>query len=349
MDFALTRAVLDGGLAARAFPAVSIEVGRASGPLWRWAAGHLTYAPDAPPATTDTIFDLASLTKVIATASFVMRHVTRGTLRLDAPVADYLPSWRDDEHRAVTIRHLLDHSSGLPAHARLWDRCRDLAEYELAIHALGLERRPGVKPVYSDLGFITAGAVLERSGVPLDREMRDLAAALDVSTLRYRPLPAWGIRTAPTEFDPWRNRLLQGEVHDENAAALDGVAGHAGLFGTAADVGVFARTVLQPFVEPTVLGDPPLMTRMASETGVPESSRALAWDVMRPTSSCGRRLSPNAIGHTGFSGTSLWIDRDRDLYVVLLTNRVHPSRSNEALLPIRPRVHDAVVEDCGRT
>jgi CubicO group peptidase (beta-lactamase class C family) len=160
-------------------------------------------------------------------------------------------------------------------------------------------------------------------------------------------LQAWESRIAPTEFDPWRNRLLQGEVHDENAAALDGVAAHAGLFGTAADVGVFARTVLRTFIEPTVLADPPLMARMANVTDVPDSSRALGWDTMRPTSSCGRRLSPTAIGHTGFTGTSLWIDRDQDLYVVLLTNRVHPSRSNEALLSIRPRVHEAVVEDCG--
>jgi CubicO group peptidase (beta-lactamase class C family) len=139
--------------------------------------------------------------------------------------------------------------------------------------------------------------------------------------------------------------MLVGEVHDENAAALGGVAGHAGLFGTVAAVGQFAALVLRTFEATTALASPALMRVFATKTGVTGSSRALGWDTMLPTSSCGTRLSPSAIGHTGFTGTSLWIDPDRDLYVAFLTNRVHPTRQNEALARLRPRVHDAVIAD----
>jgi CubicO group peptidase (beta-lactamase class C family) len=149
---------------------------------------------------------------------------------------------------------------------------------------------------------------------------------------------------APTEHDDWRGRDLVGEVHDENAAALGGVAGHAGLFGTAASVGAYARLVLRAFTEKTTLGDPELMRRFSSRTRVPGSSRALGWDTMLPTSSCGTRLSASSIGHAGFTGTTLWIDHERDLYVVLLTNRVHPTRENTKLTAIRPQVHDAIIE-----
>ena len=144
--------------------------------------------------------------------------------------------------------------------------------------------------------------------------------------------------------------MIHGEVHDENARALGGVAGHAGLFGTAGDVGAFARLVLRTFHEPTGMGTPSLMRTFAARCQVPASSRALGWDTMRPTSSCGSLLSADAIGHTGFTGTSLWIDHARDLYVVLLTNRVHPTRTNDAHLSLRPRVHDAIVTafDAGR-
>lgn len=343
-DFALTRSVLAAGLAARAFPAATIMVGRASGPLWTHACGRLTYDADAPACTADTLFDLASLTKVIATTSFALHHVASGRLDLAAPVGVYLPKWTDTP-ATVQVRHLLDHSSGFPAHGRLWESTRGRGEYEAAIRAVVLDRAPGEASVYSDLGFILLGFILEHIGGPLDEQMRALAARLDLSELGYQPPVDLNPRIAPTEFDPWRNRLLIGEVHDENAAALDGVAGHAGLFGPVAAVGTFAATVLQSFRAETAVATPPLMSLFASRTGVPGSSRALGWDTMLPTSSCGTRFSPRAIGHTGFTGTSLWIDPERDLYVALLSNRVHPTRANEALRALRPRVHDAVVED----
>lgn len=347
MDLPLTRAVLDAGLAERAFPAAAVEVGRIAGPMWRAAVGRLRYEPDAPPCTLDTIFDLASLTKVIATTSIAMRLCEAGTLDLEAPVWRYLPAWRDDRHARVRVRHLLDHSSGLPAHERLWERARGRADFESAIHACAMDRAPGEAAVYSDLGFMILGFILEdQAGAPLDDQMRELAGAIDAPTLGYRPPLSSRSVIAPTEFDPWRDRLLVGEVHDENAAALDGVAGHAGVFGTAGDVGAFARAVLRTFVQaPRALASASLMRAFATRSAVPGSSRALGWDTMLPTSSCGRRLSSAAIGHTGFTGTSLWIDPERDLYVVLLTNRVHPTRRNDGIRAVRSRLHDAVVDD----
>jgi CubicO group peptidase (beta-lactamase class C family) len=160
----------------------------------------------------------------------------------------------------------------------------------------------------------------------------------------FNPPRAWRSRCAPTEIDAWRGRMLAGEVHDENCWALGGAAGHAGLFGTAAAVGSFARAVLGTLAGDSILSQPATMRTFVQRGDVPGSSRALGWDTMLPTSSCGTRMSPTAIGHTGFTGTSLWIDWERDVYVVLLTNRVHPTRENQAIRDIRPRVHDAIMD-----
>jgi CubicO group peptidase (beta-lactamase class C family) len=215
---------------------------------------------------------------------------------------------------------------------------------EAAIGAAALDRPPGTAAVYSDLGFILLGLMLERlGGARLDDQFEPIARACG-PTLGFSPPAAWRERIAPTEFDPWRGRLLRGEVHDENAAVLEGVAGHAGLFGTAAEVGAFARLALATFRTPTIVGTPDTMRTFAARSSVPGSSRALGWDTMLPTSSCGTRMSASAIGHTGFTGPSLWIDVERDLYLVLLTNRVHPTRDNVRLRALRPRIHDAIVD-----
>jgi CubicO group peptidase (beta-lactamase class C family) len=319
-----------------------VSVGGRSGARWQEAFGQLTYGEGAPACTPSTIFDLASLTKVIATASLAMAHVGGGRLDLGAPVADWLPAWKSDARRAVTIRDLLDHSSGLPARLSGWLQTAGRAGFEQLIAATPLERPPGSAAVYSDVGFILLGLLLEKvGGGPLDRQFAGLFGRL-LDPIQYRPMAHLYERTAPTEFDPWRGRMLCGEVHDENAAAIGGVAGHAGLFGTAEAVGTFARLVLKTFDEPTVLGTPDLMRTFAARSAAPQSSRALGWDTALPTSSSGRRMSQTAIGHTGFTGTSLWIDEARDVYAVLLTNRVHPTRANEKLLPLRAVFHDAL-------
>jgi CubicO group peptidase (beta-lactamase class C family) len=189
----------------------------------------------------------------------------------------------------------------------------------------------------------TAGAI--DPATFLAAQFRRISSYLTQEPLTFNPPRDWRPRTAPTEHDTWRGRTLVGEVHDENAWALGGAAGHAGLFGTAAAAGSFARAALHTLSGTGVLARPETLRRFIVRTEVPGSSRALAWDTMLPTSSCGTRMSPTAIGHTGFTGTSLWIDWERDLYIVLLTNRVHPTRENQLIRGIRPRFHDAVMAE----
>ena len=343
-SLAAPEAILAEGVRGGAFPAAVVEVGSSSATLWRQAFGSLSRAPDAPPATIGTVFDLASLTKVIATTTLAMQAVDRRLLDPDAPLTRWLADWRGADRAAVSVTDLLEHAAGLTAHLPFFRDCRGRAEFERAISTLPLEYAPRSASVYSDLGFILLGFILEEVyGVTLEAAFRAVAEQHDWGELRYRPPAAWCGRTAPTEVDAWRGRLLIGEVHDENAWALGGVAGHAGLFGTVAAVGRFARTIAAGFRDRPSIVRTELLRRFMTRSDVPGSSRALGWDTMLPTSSCGTRMSQAAVGHTGFTGTSLWIDPQADVYVVLLTNRVHPTRANEAILRVRPALHDAVL------
>ena len=351
MTFDRARAVLRAALDAGAFPAAAVEVGTADTVLWREAFGRLTFASDAPATREDTIFDLASLTKVLSTTALVMRHVEQRRFALDDPVAMFLESWRGIDRQTVTVRDLLAHCSGLTAYLPFFRDHRGRAEYEHAIGTLPLEYQPRTRSIYSDLGFILLAFIVEdRADTPLETQFDglrdDIGRDIDI---RFKPGAEWSPRTAPTEQDPWRGRLLVGDVHDENAWALGGAAGHAGLFGTVAAVGAFAAHHLR-----MLRGDPGVFDRATVETfisrrrEIPGSSRALGWDTMLTSSSCGTRLSPRAFGHTGFTGTSLWIDPDRGVYAALLTNRVHPTRDNEAIRKVRPAWHDAVIQDIER-
>lgn len=348
-DFAGVDDLLADAVSSGVAPAVVLEVGRAAGAIRRSAFGRLTYEPDASAATNETVFDLASLTKVISTTTLVMRAADAGALRLEEPVRGFIAQWRGADRDHVTIRDLLAHCSGLTAYLPFFRDCRGRAEFESAICALPLEYAPRSRAIYSDLGFMLLAFILQDTLTrPLDRLFDDVRGLFSQAPLRFNPPQDWRPRTAPTEVDPWRGRLLQGEVHDENAYALGGVAGHAGLFGTAEAVGDFGRAILAAFN-----GDTPLVRRDTMRlfarrtTDVPDSSRALGWDTMLPTSSCGTRLSSRAVGHTGFTGTSLWVDPGRDLYIVLLSNRVHPTRENGQLKDLRGRIHDAVVDALG--
>lgn len=348
-DFAPVTALLQAAHEQHAFPAAAIEVGRTRGVIWQAASGRLTYDPGAAATAIDTLFDLASLTKVIATTPLVMRLVADRRLLLNAPLWRFLPGWNTPERAEVRILDLLEHSAGLQSWAALYAGAHTPAQFADAIAALPLEYRPRSRSIYSDLGFLLLGFVVAETGRrALDEQFADL---LGGDALRFNPPRGLADRVAPTEDDRhWRGRLLVGEVHDENAAALGGVAGHAGLFGSAPAVGAFARRILQTLRAPTTLGEPWLLRRFLAGSPVRGSSRALGWDLMRPTSSCGARLSRSAFGHTGFTGTSLWIDPVNDLYVVLLTNRVHPQRpadGNDLLKRVRPAVHDAVVAAVG--
>ncbi len=355
------------------FPAAVIEVGTATRSLWRQAFGRLHVEAGAPATLPDTIFDLASLTKVLATTALAMQQVERGAIALDDRVGAHIAAWLGSDREHVTIRDLLEHCSGLAAHAPLYRDYEPLSSssvglyrpanttehvpltpgqmrdrFEAAICRLPLDYAPRKRSDYSDLGFMLLGFILEgNAGLPARFDaMRSQMGS--VEDLQFTPPTKWMPRTAPTEFDAWRGRPLVGEVHDENAAALHGAAGHAGLFGTAAACGEHARHLLQildgrvgAFRRATL---DTFLTRTAQ---VPGSSRALGWDTMLPSSSCGSRMSSQAFGHTGFTGTSLWIDPERGVYVALLTNRVHPTRANDSIRHVRPAVHNAVMDALG--
>jgi len=342
---AAARVVTD-AVTAGAFPGACVEVGRGAAPLWRQSFGRLSNEADAVAVTVDTVYDLASLTKVLATTPVVMQLVRDGCVGLDDPVDRWLPLWRGPDREHVTVEDLLAHASGLTPHLPFYRDHAGRAEFERAICTLPLEYEPRSRAVYSDLGFMLLAFLAESAAaVPFEQLVGRLLGSLGEPVPLFRPDQATRARCAPTGVDPWRGRLLVGEVNDQNAWALGGVAGHAGLFGRAAAVGTCARAMLRGLRGAgTPLGPPALLARFARRTRVPGSSRALGWDTMLPTSSCGTRLSGTAIGHTGFTGTSLWIDWEADAYVVLLSNRVHPTADNDAILEVRPAFHDAAAQ-----
>lgn len=347
-QFQEPRRILSAAVIHRAFPAAVVEVGTRDRLLWSEAFGTLTWEPDAAPADRATIFDLASLTKVIATTTLAMRLVDVGHLGLDEPIRARIADWRGLDREDVVLRDLLAHCSGLTAWLPLFRDHSGRAEIQRTISTLALEYAPRSRAIYSDLGFMVAGFIVEDGGgAPLRHQFQRLMERVVPAGdhLAFDVPAALRARTAPTEVDPWRGRLLAGEVHDENAWALGGAAGHAGLFGTTRAVGAFAQMMLSALQgEATAwLAEPAIINQFVTPSPIPGSSRALGWDTMRPTSSCGTLMSASAIGHTGFTGTSLWIDPSRGIYVVLLTNRVHPSRSNDRIREVRPALHDAVM------
>ena len=343
--FAAARHVLQEAIAARAFPAAVIEVGDAHQPLWRESFGRLTFDADAAATRDDTVFDLASLTKVLATTPLVMLQVERGVLSLDDPLTQHIPGWRDEGPVVVTIRDLLSHAAGLAAHAPFYLDHQGGDAFESAILGTPREYEPRSKSVYSDLGFMLLGFILDRIA-PLATQFDTLRVHMgNIQDLQFMPPALWKPRTAPTRVDPWRQRLLTGEVDDDNAWALGGAAGHAGVFGVVGSVGEYARHLMQVLDGRTgAFTQATAETFVARRTEIPGSSRALGWDTMLPTSSCGTRMSPRAFGHVGFTGTSLWIDPDRSIYVALLTNRVHPTPDNNAIAQVRPALHDAIID-----
>jgi len=346
---AAARRVIEDARHARTFPAASFDVGSSDSPIWAGAIGTLTFDAGAQPASVETPFDLASLTKAIATTSVVMALVQAGALRLDEPVSASFVDWRGADRDGVTVRDLLEHASGLPA--RLVDAPpATRREFEHEISTIPLEYPPRSASLYSDLGFILLGLLAsDRGGAALAEQFDRITVRQPDRDILTFNLPAdrraHTARTRPMDQDPRRGRLLAGEVHDNYAAALGGAAGHAGLFGTAPAVGAFARAILRaargapgaptPFT-------PALVKEFTARTTVPGSSRALGWDTMLPTSSCGTRMSREAFGHVGFTGTSLWIDPARDRYFVLLTNRVCGGGTLEEMRTVRRAFHDAL-------
>ena len=314
--------------------------------------GHFTYDANSPAVHADTIFDLASVTKVIATTAMTMLLYERGLLDLNAPVFELLPEFvsnltsnQSNERRRVTTRMLLAHSSGLPAYLKLFETTRTREELFGAACATPLVAPPGTKADYSDIGFILLGRTLER----LARESldtfcrREIFSPLNMQQTMFNPPQGLRVTIPPTEDDrTFRLRIIEGEVNDENAFVMAGVSGHAGLFAPAIDVARFAECMLRrgaPILRPATIE---LFTRR--EASPPGTSRALGWDTPSAPSSSGRNFSSRSFGHLGYTGTSLWIDPQRQLSITLLTNRTWPDRSSQQIKVVRPLIHDAIFE-----
>lgn len=340
IDSLLRDAIADG-----VAPGAAVAVGRRGRLVHLQGYGRIdTDSTSARVSPDSTLFDLASLTKVVATTTAAMILEEEGHLDLDRPARDHLPALDDSAKAAITPRLLLVHRAGLEAFAPLYQDHRGRAEYLDAINQRPLTSAPGERTVYSDWDFVLLQLLVERlSGVGLDRlTAQRVFEPLGMTQTGFNPSPEVRHRVAPTEVQEWRGGKVHGEVHDENAWALGGVAGHAGLFSTARDLAVFAQMLLNggEYAGARVLG-PATIARWTARQGL-ASSRALGWDTPSPGSSAGRYFSPRSFGHTGFTGTSMWMDPERDLFVVLLTNRVNPTRDNHRIGPLRRALADLV-------
>jgi CubicO group peptidase (beta-lactamase class C family) len=346
--FAMVREAIE----QRAFPAAALAVTHRGSLIALRGFGRFTYSDDAPLVQPDTIFDLASVTKIVATTAVAMLLYERGQLPLDIPLGHFLPDFvaRAPRHQqatreAVTLRMLLAHSSGLPAYEKLFELAGSRDELVRAALTTRLATAPGTHTEYSDVGFLLLGEVLTRqSGLALDLFTRqEVCTPLGMTQTQFNPPPEWKPRIPPTEDDrTFRKRIIQGEVNDENASVMGGVAGHAGVFAPANDIARFAECMLRggaPILKRETLE---LFTRRGESPA--GSSRALGWDTPSPPASSGTHFSAASFGHLGFTGTSLWIDPTRQLSITLLTNRTWPNRASQAIRRVRPLVHDAIVE-----
>jgi CubicO group peptidase (beta-lactamase class C family) len=349
-QFAYAITVLRDAVAQHAFPAASIAVTQRDRIIAMKTFGHFTHEPNSPPVCPNTLFDLASLTKVVATTTMAMILYERGLLDLDAPVSAIVPEFltdqaRDSRRPDVTMRMLLAHSSGLPAYEKLFLKAQTRNELLHAVFTMPLAADPATRAEYSDIGFILLGVALERvADEPLDGFcQREIFAPLAMTSTTFNPPAELRVKIPPTAEDrTFRHKIIQGEVQDENAFVLGGVAAHAGLFSTARDLALFAHAMLnggQPILRPETIA---LFTRReAAPTG---TSRALGWDTPSTPSQSGKKFSPGSFGHLGYTGTSLWIDPVQRVSITLLTNRTWPDCLNQAIKQVRPSFHDAVME-----
>jgi CubicO group peptidase (beta-lactamase class C family) len=339
--------VVERGIKAGGYPGAAVVVGRGGYAVWERAFGRLSWEASSAHVSADrTIYDLASLTKVVGTTTAIMVLYDQGRLSLDAPVAAYLPAFTGGSKDSVTVRQLLTHRSGLPSGRDLWRLATNAQDARRYVMDTQLVCKPGDCYIYSDLGADLLGMIVESiSGESLDVFLAEhVFQPLAMNDTFFRPADSVKARVAPTEVNPPRGYPLKGEVHDENAYALGGVAGHAGLFSTAADLSVFAQMMLNggEYNGARIVADSTvaLFTRRASGT------RALGWDTCDDEGSCGRYLGDHAYGHTGFTGTSIWIDPDRQIFAILLTNRVHAARARrpaKVIADVRADLADAAV------
>ena len=342
--------ILEDAIARRAFPGAVVVVGRHDRILYEHAFGHLDYEHHEP-VTTRTVYDIASLTKVVGLTTGMMQLVAQGRVNLEAPVVTYVPAFHDS---TVTVRNLMEHTSGLAAVHQWWPQVHSRADMLRLVNNEPLQQPPGTKMVYSDIGAMLEMEVLE--AVSRQRIDRYLAAhvfgPLGMRDTRYLPPRSWLRRIAPTEMDSsYRKTMVRGVVHDENAYSMGGISGHAGLFSTGGDLAKIAELLLSCYADGQTGGradgrsivDCPTVRDFTRVQRPELSSRALGWDTPSGESSAGDKLSRRSFGHTGFTGTSMWMDPDNDLFVILLTNRVHPTRENTQIFQVRRAVADAAI------
>jgi len=356
--FAAAYRVLESAIEAHAFPGCAFGVLAHDATVLLDALGRFTYEEDSPTVTPETVYDVASLTKAVATTALTMLLWQRGQLDLDMPLGEFLPGFvlgRDPAERArhVHLRHLLAHNSGLPGYVEFFRTQTTPSALMRACLELPLEAEPGARTEYSDPGFILLGKAIEvhtrEHLAALAR--REVFHPLGLQATEFCPPHAVHSLIPPTEEDrSFRRRRIQGEVQDENAWVLHGVSGHAGLFSSVPDLLRFARAILQVGTGATApaqsapLFQAATIDYFARRQGPEGSSRALGWDTPSANSSAGRHFSPRSIGHLGYSGCSLWIDLDAAVAVVLLTNRTWPDRASQLIRSVRPALHDAVRE-----
>ena len=337
--------VIQRGITAGGFPGAAVIVGRKGATVVARGFGHLGWGKDSPVVLPDrTIYDLASLTKVVGTTTAIMVLYDQGKVALDEKVSHYVPGFSGGLKDEVTVRQLLMHRGGLPAGRDIWRHAHTPEEARQMVLDTPLEYKPGTGFIYSDLGADILGMVVEAaSGETLDTFLQGhVFGPLGMTDTGFRPADSLVYRIAPTEVSPPRGYPLRGEVHDENAFALGGVAGHAGLFGTAADLAVFAQMMLNGGIYDgnRIIADSTVKLFTTRAAG----SRALGWEVGEGQHGAGNYLGEDSYGHTGYTGTSLWIDPERDLFVILLTNRVHAARARrpaKVIADVRADLADA--------
>jgi CubicO group peptidase (beta-lactamase class C family) len=339
------------GIRQGIYPGAVVVIGRRDSVLYARGYGHFTWKPTSPLTTPDsTVWDIASITKVVGTTSAAMRLIDAGRLSLDAPVERYLPRFSEGLKGRVTVRMLLDHTSGLRSYAPLFKQSRTRDGAIDLLYAEPLVRSPGATPLYSDLNAMILGLVVESaSGMPLDRFVtREVFEPLDMAQTSYVPTASVRRRTVPTAL--WRGHPIQGQVNDPNAAALKGVAGHAGIFSTGMDLARYAQAWLANGVGPKGQWVRPATIRRFLERGSNSGPRLLGWDTAehggKEPSVFGTLISDAGYGHTGFTGTAIWIDPARDLFLVFLTNRTfdpRPRNSQHALRRVRASLSDAAL------
>jgi CubicO group peptidase (beta-lactamase class C family) len=340
--------VINKAIEDEAFPGAVVLIWKDGGVLYKKAFGNFTYDKSSPIVKTNTIYDLASLTKVVATTTAAMICYDRNLFKLDDQVVKYIPQFGINGKENISINNLLVHNSGLPAWKKFYGRDLKYDDVLNEIYSSELEYTSGEKTVYSDFGIITLGKIIEKvTGKSLDNFCEDeIFNPLKMKSTFFNPNDSVKQFCAPTEVDNyWRMKTLQGEVHDETSAMLNGVAGHAGLFSTADDIARLMSVIMNKgefeqkiFIKKNTIE---FFTKRYSE----QSTRAIGWDTKSESgSSAGEYFSKNSFGHTGYTGTSIWADPDRNLFVVFLTNRVYPTRENTKIQKVRPQLHNAVIK-----